>query len=91
MFVLLHPLFKRNFEQKNGCRGFRGSRFRCFGFNCFFLLRQFCRGGIEQQLALTKDEDVVEQRLHVVHLMRGDDDGALVVHVLSHHLPELRF
>ena len=45
--------------------------------------------GIEQEPLLVEDEDMVEQRLHIVHLMGGDDERAVVGHVVGHHAAEL--
>ena len=46
-------------------------------------------GGVEQYRAAVEDEDMVQQLFHVVHLVGGDHDGALVGHVLGDDLAEL--
>ena len=43
----------------------------------------------EEELALVHDDDVVEQRLYIVHLMSRDDEGAVFRHVVGDDLTEL--
>ena len=59
-----------------------------FEFKTIFLA-DVGHGGVEEEFFVAQEEDVVEERLHIVHLVCGDDERSVVGHVVGHYATEL--